>query len=151
MEERVIPEYPTFAITNTGFVRDLRTGGLSNGCNDRGYRKFTLRNPNKSSSSNIHRLVAQAFIPNPDNLPEIDHINRKPDDNRVENLRWVNDFTQAQNRGDMKSNKSGYKNITCQDGYFRVIITRNNEILIRKRFKTLDDAIKCRDEFLANL
>ena len=36
-----------------------------------------------------HRLVAKAFIPNPDNKPFIDHINRNRQDNRVENLRWV--------------------------------------------------------------
>ncbi|MBD5252331.1 MAG: HNH endonuclease [Bacteroides sp.] len=36
----------------------------------------------------MHRLVAEAFIENPDNLPEIDHINTNKADNRVENLRW---------------------------------------------------------------
>ena len=36
----------------------------------------------------IHRLVAQAFIPNPDNLPQINHKNEQRDDNRVDNLEW---------------------------------------------------------------
>lgn len=36
----------------------------------------------------VHRLVAQAFIPNPDNLPEVDHIDKNMKNNNVHNLRW---------------------------------------------------------------
>lgn len=36
----------------------------------------------------VHRLVAQAFVPNPNNLPEIDHIDGNPENNRADNLRW---------------------------------------------------------------
>lgn len=37
----------------------------------------------------VHRLIAETFIPNPENKQEIDHTNRNPQDNRVENLRWA--------------------------------------------------------------
>ena len=37
----------------------------------------------------VHRLIAETLIPNPQGLPEIDHINQNKTDNHVENLRWV--------------------------------------------------------------
>lgn len=46
----------------------------------------------------VHILVAQAFIPNPDNKPEVDHIDRNTKNNHVENLRWVTKSENCLNR-----------------------------------------------------
>ena len=52
---------------------------------------------NISGNYLVHRLVAEAFIPNIDNKPHIDHINTVRDDNRVENLRWVTHLENQRN------------------------------------------------------
>lgn len=53
------------------------------------YLYVTLSKNNKRYKFSIHRLVAQAFIPNPLNKEEVDHINNNPKDNNVNNLQWL--------------------------------------------------------------
>ena len=84
-----------YEISNLGRVKSLnykRTGKekiLKNTvCND-GYLKVGLTKNGKDKVFRIHRLVAEAFIPNPENKPYVDHINTIREDNRVENLRWA--------------------------------------------------------------
>ena len=57
-------------------------------CN-KGYLRVSLSNNKKRFSTGAHRLVAKAFIPNPKNKPQVNHINGVKTDNRVENLEWV--------------------------------------------------------------
>lgn len=54
-----------------------------------GYFHVGLNKNRKETTIRIQRLVAQAFIPNPENKPYLDHINTIRTDNRVDNLRWV--------------------------------------------------------------
>ena len=54
-----------------------------------GYILLCLSKDGSIKRYRVHRLVAEAFVPNPDNKPEIDHINTDRSDNRAENLRWA--------------------------------------------------------------
>ena len=63
---------------------------LSPGKDTIGYLFVVLSCNGKCKTIRVHRLVAQAFIPNPDNLPEINHINEDKTDNRVDNLEFCN-------------------------------------------------------------
>lgn len=85
-----------YQVSNFGRVRSLdrfcngrkRKGSIMAFTERKGYLYVHLRNGEISKSYSVHRLVAQAFIPNPDNLPQVNHINEDKTDNRVENLEW---------------------------------------------------------------
>lgn len=53
-----------------------------------GYLKVRLCNGEKSKTFNLHRLVAEAFLPNPDNLPQVNHKDENKLNNSVDNLEW---------------------------------------------------------------
>ena len=61
---------------------------LKAGDNGHGYLHVSLSKDGKSKTCRVNRLVAMAFIPNPDNLPEVNHKNEDKTNNRVENLEW---------------------------------------------------------------
>lgn len=67
-----------------------------------GYFMVSLSKEGKVVNKYIHRLVAEAYIPNPDNLPEVDHIDRNRQNNNVDNLRWVSRSGNMRNRKDCR-------------------------------------------------
>ena len=71
-----------------------------------GYYRINL-NGDKYSK---HRIIAKHFISNPDNLPEVDHINHDRTDNRIENLRWCSSKDNCKNKTSNKGIKYNYIN-----------------------------------------
>lgn len=84
-----------YMVSNLGRVKSInyrRTGqeGILQPYDEgHGYRMVDLYKDNIRQKYRVHRLVAMAFIPNPLNKREVDHINFVRDDNRVSNLRWA--------------------------------------------------------------
>ena len=96
-----------YVVSNMGKVKALERMVINNGGlqhkherilkahkTNKGYYSVVLCKQGKTYPRFIHRLVAQAFIPNPDNKPNIDHIDTDTSNNNVTNLRWV---TQKEN------------------------------------------------------
>lgn len=72
---------------------------MTNNINELGYHKIMLTNNEKKRTHHtISRLLALQYIPNPENKPEVDHINRNPSDNRLCNLRWFTRIENANNK-----------------------------------------------------
>ena len=66
--------------------------------NKNNYRYVSLLDDSdKYHKRAIHKLVAQLFVPNPDDKPQVDHIDSNPQNNKATNLRWVNEEEQIKN------------------------------------------------------
>ena len=99
-EWRDIKDYQgLYSVSNFGEVKSHRTGKiLKPATNHKGYLIVQLSVLGCKVNYRIHRLVAETFISNPENLPEVDHINMDRQDNIVTNLRWVSGSTNTRNR-----------------------------------------------------
>lgn len=98
-----------YQVSDEGEVKSLKYRGsnkeyiLSNRKVTKGYMQVILWKNRKSKTFMVHRLVAQAFIPNPNNYPQINHKDEDKTNNKVENLEWcTNEYNHNYGTGNIR-------------------------------------------------
>ena len=95
-----------YKINKKGEIRSCHYQKIMKPQMEDGYLRVKLRKDGKDYVGRIHRLLGIQFIDNPDNLPQIDHIDRNRTNNSLDNLRWVSQTTNRQNRSDLIADKT---------------------------------------------
>jgi len=104
-----LAEFPNYDIYRNGELYNKNTNfKLCGTITKEGYRRFCIYNKDgKSKRMYLHRLLAQAFLENPNNYNQIDHIDNNTRNNNLDNLRWCNSSQNNTNRENFSYNREG--------------------------------------------
>lgn len=128
-----------YKISNKGKVYSIPRNGTLGGImkptkQKNGYYFIHLKNKDKKINTGVHRLVAQAFIPNPDNKPTVNHIDGDKQNNCVENLEWATYKEQLDH-----SLQLGLRKSQCNIQRKAVVVLPTNEKIY---FENINDLTK---------
>jgi hypothetical protein len=115
-----------------------------------GYYSFRLANNKVQTKKYLHRLMAEAFIENPENLKLVDHINRDRVDNRLENLRWISCTGNMLNTARHEQDMYGISWCASRNSY-QVHFRRNKKQMGFGYFRSIEEAKTKRDAVLIQL
>lgn len=138
--EKEIKDFPGYSVTDDGKVISYKYKTpriMKTWYQKSGYENIKLCKNNQTYHFLIHRLVAEAFIPNPNNFPEVNHINKNRQDNRVENLEWSD---RVDNVYDSYSTMSPIRN------FRECILMTEDESKIIKEFQSIATAARYASE-----
>lgn len=133
LDYKPMKEDPDYLVYTDGRIKSLKKPGAAKGkyteeqgrwvsgkIDNVGYQTYFLAVPNENTGKKgkmvyAHRAVAEAFIPNPDNLPVVHHINGNKLDNRVENLQWASFKQNTDEYMKEAKKKSSAHRLHCED------------------------------------
>ena len=151
MEEWKNSTHPNYEVSNQGRLRNRLTARIMKPYLDpHGYYSFKLCNDKVYTKKYLHRLVAEAFIENPDSLLLVDHINRDRLDNRIENLRWISSTGNMLNTSRHEQELYGISWCANRNSY-QVHFKRNNKQKGFGYFRTIEEAKTRRDAALVQI
>lgn len=136
-EWREIEGYPDYQVSDDGKIKSFKYKSeriMKTRKDKDGYLLVGLSKNNNVKTMKVHRLVAETFIPNPDNLPVVRHLNDIPNDNRLENLAWGTD---KDNTNDLIRNGRH-----CWTGPRKRRITVFEKDGIKKEYSSLSEGCK---------
>ena len=174
---KVIEENSNYEISNLGRIRNIRNGRILTPSKRKdGYCSvLILTGFKKYSRVLIHRLVAKAFIPNPNNYFEVNHKDFNPSNNCVDNLEWITHkdnclwsspnisksakkkrITDKMRKSFIKcqiaKSKNPYPTYIYKDSCgFRYKYRVKGNIVVNKHFKTLQEAITFKNDYVAKM
>ena len=137
-------DYPKYKIFPDGRLwSDIKKKFLTPRVHTNGYHRYQLL----GRDFYVHRLVATHYIPNPENLIDVDHIDLDRTNNNVENLRWA---SRRQNMHNATNNREDINIRVRPWGAWEVSIMYQRKVIYNPTFKTREEAIIARDNFYVN-
>ena len=113
MEEE-IEGFENYIICTDGTVHNKKGHNISRWKDNVGYLQVKLSKEGKWYYRRVHRLVAEAFIPNPNNLKQVNHIDGDKTNNEVSNLEWIDNKNNTQHGYDNNLYHSKHRNIKIE-------------------------------------
>jgi len=107
-----LEKFDNYEMNQEGVLRNVETNRILKWSLTDGYARFELNQGGLKKKVFLHRVLAELFVWNPDDLPCVDHIDRNRLNNAIENLRWCTHSENNRNRSIRKHNTSGKMNIS---------------------------------------
>ena len=136
-----IKNFDNYMVSNLGNVKNATTNKiLKQSANKEGYIRLKIYKNGKRYGKYVHKLIAEAFLINDDNKPNVDHIDNNKLNNNINNLRFATHIENSRNRSIPINNTSSVKGVCKSGNKWRAYICIDGIRMHLGVFETIEDA-----------